>query len=121
MFSLLLIIIYVFITADTNLCFITADTNLCFRLFTSNRSILISFLSFDFFWGSYLFLVLSEYYSTTVLQYYSFDGTQCLYFQESIMAVLEDEGTTFLSNVCNNSPITRCHIPEDLNLKKHRF
>ena len=62
-FSLLLVLIYVFIAADNNLCFITADTDLRFRLFTSNRNILISFLSFDFFWGSYLFLVLSEFYS----------------------------------------------------------
>jgi len=88
--------------------FITADTNLRFRLFTSNRNILISFLSFDFFCDSYLFLILSEYYR--------FDGMQCLYLQESNTVVLNEGGTTFLRNICNNSPITRCHIPQDLNL-----
>ena len=70
---------------------------------------MISFLSFDFFWDSYLFLVMSEYYS--------FDGMQCLYRQESSMGVLDDDGTTFLWNVCNNSPITTCHIPEDIVLR----
>ena len=83
MFSLLLIFNYVFFTADTNLRF---------RLFTSNINILISFLSFDFFWGSYLFLVLSECYS--------FDGMQYLYLQESSIKVLDDDGTSFLRNVC---------------------
>jgi hypothetical protein len=106
----------VFITDDTNLfllllilsyVFIAADTNLCFRLFTSNRNILITFLSFDFLG---FLLVLSP------LQYYSFNGMQCLYRHESSMGVLDDDGTTFLRNVCNNSPITSCHIPEDLNL-----
>jgi len=99
MFSVLLTLIY---------AFITANANLRFRLFTSNRNILISFSNFDFFWGFYLFLVLSEYCS--------FDGIQCLYLQESSMEVLDDEGTNFLRNVCNNTPITTCHIPEDLNL-----
>jgi hypothetical protein len=85
-FSILLTLINVFTTDDTNLCF---------RLFTSNRNILISFLTFDFFWGSYLFSVLTDYYR--------FDGMQYLCLPESSMEVFPDEGTSFTRNVCNNS------------------